>query len=189
MIRDTTSACLDWSALHPFDTHKYGRAWKLLRKEVGPLLARNHLPVPRAVTHDELLGVHSKRYLDSLRRSAVVADAINVPSARYLPAWILEWCVLRPMRWAVMGSLLAAQAALAEGIAVNLSGGYHHAKPDSGEGFCLYSDIAFVVSQLRKNGGARGGRKDGVYRSGRSPGKRCQPSVHEGHPHLPVRYV
>lgn len=138
--------------LHPFDSRKYGRAWRLLRKQVGPLLRRSHLSVPRAVTRAELLAVHDAAYLDSLRRSVIVADAMNVPAARHLPNWLLDWCVLRPMRWAVMGSLLAAETALAEGVAVNLSGGYHHAKPDRGEGFCLYSDIALLVHHLRMKG-------------------------------------
>jgi len=135
--------------LHPFDTRKYGRAWQVLRKQVGPLLARSHLPVPRPVTRDELLAVHTPRYLDSLRRSANVAAVLELPPVRYLPNWLLDWCVLRPMRWAVMGSLVAAEAALTCGVAVNLSGGYHHAKPDGGEGFCVYSDIALLVHHLR----------------------------------------
>src|SRR5260370_5765040 len=82
--------------VHPFDSRKYGRAWNLLCKKVGPLLKRSHLAVPRAVTRDELLAVHDATYLDSLRRSAVVANALNVPPARYLPNWLLDWCLLRP---------------------------------------------------------------------------------------------
>jgi len=35
------------------------------------------------------------------------------------------------------------------GQAVNLSGGYHHAKPNQGEGFCLFSDVAMIVHRLR----------------------------------------
>jgi acetoin utilization protein AcuC len=32
--------------------------------------------------------------------------------------------------------------------AVSLGGGMHHAKPASGEGFCLYNDVAFVATYL-----------------------------------------
>jgi histone deacetylase 11 len=56
------------------------------------------------------------------------------------------------MRWAVAGSLVAAREALTSGVAVNLSGGYHHAKPDGGEGFCVYNDIAYLVHGLRAEG-------------------------------------
>jgi histone deacetylase 11 len=134
---------------HPFDSRKYGRAWKVLQNEVAPLLRRSRLSVPRAVSREELLAVHTPRYLDSLRHSAAIATVIEMPPLRYLPAWLLDWCVLRPMRWAVMGSLVAAEAALSCGVAVNLAGGYHHAKADGGEGFCVYSDIALIVHHLR----------------------------------------
>ena len=56
------------------------------------------------------------------------------------------------MRWAVAGSLIAAREALSTGIAVNLSGGYHHAKPDRGEGFCVFNDVAYLVHALRNEG-------------------------------------
>jgi histone deacetylase 11 len=56
------------------------------------------------------------------------------------------------MRWAVGGSLVAAREALACGVAVNLSGGYHHAKPDSGEGFCVFNDIAYLIHGMRREG-------------------------------------
>ena len=35
---------------------------------------------------------------------------------------------------------------------MNLSGGYHHAKPDHGEGFCVFNDIAYLVHRLRSDG-------------------------------------
>lgn len=57
-----------------------------------------------------------------------------------------------------MGTMLAAREAVASGFAVNLGGGYHHAKPDNGEGFCIYADIALAVGRLRTNG--RLGEKD-----------------------------
>jgi histone deacetylase 11 len=52
--------------------------------------------------------------------------------------------VLQPMRLATMGTAIAAQANLENGIGINLSGGYHHASRDRGSGFCVYSDIAIA---------------------------------------------
>ena len=51
-----------------------------------------------------------------------------------------------------MGTILAAHEAMQWGLAVNLSGGYHHASADRGEGFCIYSDIALAVHDLRHRG-------------------------------------
>lgn len=135
--------------LHPFDSRKYGRAWELLWRRFGPRLADHHIPVDRPVSDEELSWVHTPGYLQSLHDPTVVATALEIPLLRRLPAWLLAWRILRPMRWAVRGSVIAAKAALRHGTAVNLSGGYHHAKPDKGEGFCIYSDIALIVQQLR----------------------------------------
>lgn len=138
--------------LHPFDSRKYGRAWKSLRRSVGPRLWDHRVSVDRAATDDELLLAHSADYLASIRRPAPLAAALELPFLRRAPGWLLRWRVLRPMRWAVRGTILAATAALDRRIAVNLSGGYHHAKPDRGEGFCVFADVAIAVRHLRRQG-------------------------------------
>ena len=48
--------------------------------------------------------------------------------------------------------MLAGRLALYHGIAINLAGGYHHAKPDRGEGFCIYADMAIAIRELRAAG-------------------------------------
>jgi histone deacetylase 11 len=135
--------------LHPFDVRKYGKAWRELRRRHGKGLRETHVAVDRAATDEELLLAHSAEYLANLRRSDVIATAVEVPPLSRAPAWVLRQWVLRPMRWAVRGTVLAAQAALERGVAVNLGGGFHHAKRSSGEGFCLYADVAVAVRQLR----------------------------------------
>jgi histone deacetylase 11 len=138
--------------LHPFDSRKYGRAWALLKKQLGSDLLRCRIPVDRPVSDQELLSVHSPEYLASLKNSKTIATTLEMPSFGLFPSWLLRWRVLQPMRWATRGSVLGAQAALETGLAVNLSGGYHHAKPSSGEGFCVFSDAALIVRQLRADG-------------------------------------
>ena len=139
---------IEW--LHPFDSRKYGRAWRLLRRQFGTALFRHHIDVDRPASNEELSLVHTPEYLNALRSSPVIASALEIPLLGLLPGWLLAWRVLRPMRWAVRGSVIAARAALQNGAAINLSGGYHHAKPDQGEGFCVFSDIALIVQQLRR---------------------------------------
>ena len=56
---------------------------------------------------------------------------------RRLPAWAIDWLILRPMRLATGGTALACRLALEHGVAVNL-GGYHHAAGGWGGGFCVY---------------------------------------------------
>ena len=138
--------------LHPFDSRKYGRAWNLLKAEFGSSLSKYHARIRGAVGMDALRLAHTDAYLKSLHSSAVLAAALEIPLLASLPASFTHWRVLRPMRWAVAGSIEAARCALQSGIAVNLSGGYHHAKPANGEGFCLFSDAAMIVRQLRLEG-------------------------------------
>jgi histone deacetylase 11 len=135
--------------LHPFDSRKYGRAWRELKRRFGRNLLPHCVAVDRAVTDEELLLAHSPEYLAKMRQTKNIVAALELPALRRAPAWLLRWAVLRPMRWAVRGTVLAARAALSHGVAINLGGGYHHAKRNTGEGFCIYSDIAVAVRQLR----------------------------------------
>lgn len=94
--------------------------------------------------------VHSRSYLKQLRSSKYVANALEIPPLRYLPWWAIDLHVLRPMRWATRGTVVAAQEALQHGMAINLSGGYHHAAPQRGEGFSIYADAGIAVASIRK---------------------------------------
>lgn len=138
--------------LHPFDVRKFGRAWELLRKRFGAKLVEWHLETDREVSREELLTVHSAEYLDTLGTSSLLARIFEVPMAKLVPAFLLDRGILSPMRWATRGTVLAAQAALTHGLAIHLGGGFHHAKRDRGEGFCVYSDVALAVATLRASG-------------------------------------
>ena len=138
--------------LHPFDLRKYARAWRLLKDQLGRRLAELHLPVTAPVSDEVLRLVHSQVYLQSLKSSAVVAQAIETPALRRAPYWLLDRFLLQPMRWAAAGSIAAARAALDCGLAFNLVGGFHHAKPDRGEGFSIFNDIALAVGTLTREG-------------------------------------
>jgi len=46
-------------------------------------------------------------------------------------------------------TILAGQAALRDGFASNLSGGFHHAYPSHGEGFCAIHDVAVAIRKLQ----------------------------------------
>jgi len=50
------------------------------------------------------------------------------------------------------GSILAGQAALRDGFGCNLGGGFHHAYPGHGEGFCAIHDVAVAIRRLQHDG-------------------------------------
>ena len=135
--------------LHPFDTRNHSRAWQLLKKRLPEAIQAAWIRPTREISRDQLLLIHSAEYLDRLRDSDYLASALELPQVRRLSWRLLDWVVLRPMRWATMGTVLAARAAMQQGAAANLAGGFHHAKPDAGEGFCLYADIPLAIEVLR----------------------------------------
>lgn len=129
--------------LHPFDSKKYSRAWNRV-----PELHDLKINVPGPVTDETLLGVHKREYLESLKSATTLAIALELPMIGMLPVTLTNIAVLRPMRHGVAGTILGAQTALDEELVFNLSGGYHHAKPGSGEGFCLFNDIALAINTV-----------------------------------------
>ncbi|AMV40208.1 histone deacetylase [Planctomyces sp. SH-PL62] len=136
--------------LHPFDGRKYRRIHEAL---VARGLRRPGDCVrPRPITRADLLKVHAEDYLRSLRRPDVLSGILEVPVVRRLPAWAIDWRILRPMRYATGGALLACRLALEHGIAVNLGGGFHHAASDRGGGFCVYADVPLAVKILHDEG-------------------------------------
>src|SRR5438034_9574436 len=99
--------------LHPFDSRKYGRIHDWLIRQ--GLRQPGDFITPRPCTRADLLRIHTPEYLRSLSDRHVLARILEVPGVRYLPAWLIAWRVLRPMRWATGGTVLACRLALARG--------------------------------------------------------------------------
>jgi histone deacetylase 11 len=100
-------------------------------------------------THAELLEVHTPEYLALLenKTSRTTAQIVEVPPLVLFPNWFVNRYVLLPMRKQVAGTLKATELSQEHGWAINLGGGFHHAKPASGEGFCVYGDIQLAVKR------------------------------------------
>lgn len=136
--------------LHPFDSRKYRRIHDWLIRQ--GLRKPGEFFSPRPCKHADLLRVHAPAYLRSLRDRQVLAGILEVPVVGRLPAWLVAWRVLRPMRWATGGTDLACRLALEKGLAINLGGGYHHASQDRGGGFCVYADVPLALRILHEEG-------------------------------------
>jgi histone deacetylase 11 len=136
--------------LHPFDSRKYQRIHHTL---IARGLRRSgDFWRPTALTQVDLLRVHTSGYLGSLRRPQVLARILEVPIVASLPRFLTDWRILKPMRLATGGTVLACRLALEHGVAVNLGGGFHHAAADWGGGFCVYADAPLAAAILRNEG-------------------------------------
>jgi acetoin utilization deacetylase AcuC-like enzyme len=119
--------------------------WYLL--EAGVVRPQDvHRPEP--VSYAELARVHDVVYLESLGHPEGLAriyasDPYDVPVD----------ALLSNLRMVCGGTLGAARLALSQGGAVaNMAGGFHHAAPDRGGGFCAVNDIAVALAALRAEG-------------------------------------
>jgi histone deacetylase 11 len=138
--------------LHPFDACKYSRAWNGLRSRFGPALQNLLHETSGPVTDADLLRIHTSEYLASLHHSKVLARALELPPLAWVPNLLLRSRLIAPMRWGTQGTIEAATWAMRNGCAINLSGGYHHAHADHGEGFCLFADVPVAIAVLRAQG-------------------------------------
>lgn len=131
---------------HAFDSTKYGRVFGFLQDAGSGLLEK--VLQPHAVSDEDLRLVHTPRYLSSLRYSEEIAKVTELAILGQVPNKLLQENLIAPKKLATGGTILAVRHALANQWAINLSGGYHHAKADSGEGFCIFSDIAIAAYRL-----------------------------------------
>lgn len=138
--------------LHPFDGRRATRAWRAARRSLGPALDARTLRPAEPSTPTQLLTVHTAAYLTQLRSARYVAQVLELPALAWLPSFLLDRRLLRPMRLATEGTRLAAEAALRGGLAFNLAGGYHHASRERGAGFCCYADLHVALAALRQAG-------------------------------------
>ncbi|XP_056293896.1 histone deacetylase 11 isoform X2 [Pseudoliparis swirei] len=132
--------------LHPFDAGKWGKVIHFLKEE--QFVTDGNIVEAREATEEDLLVVHTKRYLNRLKWSLAVATITEIPALMCLPNFLVQRKVLRPLRTQTGGTIMAAKLAVDRGWAVNVGGGFHHCSSDKGGGFCAYADITLAIKFL-----------------------------------------
>ncbi|HEY6220977.1 MAG TPA: histone deacetylase [Candidatus Eisenbacteria bacterium] len=127
--------------LHVFPMGKF----QLTREEIvrRGLIRDEEIIAPKRATMEQVLRVHDRAYVDKL-----VSGNLSV-----LEEMVLELPYSKPLVEASFlcagGSIQAARLAMDRKIGINLAGGFHHAFPDHGEGFCVFNDIAIAIRDLQ----------------------------------------
>jgi acetoin utilization deacetylase AcuC-like enzyme len=129
---------------HRFPVEKYA----MLRERVVAegIVAADRVLDPDGATDEMLRLVHTADYVARFTRGAMSAAELRRLGFPWSPA------LVERSRRAVGGTVAAARHALAQGTAMNLAGGTHHAFPDHGEGFCVFNDVAIAIRLLREEG-------------------------------------
>jgi acetoin utilization deacetylase AcuC-like enzyme len=124
---------------HRFPVTKYQDLYQYLLDSglAGP--GQFHQSEP--VCLDALCQIHAPDYVQDILNGTLDPKAMR----RIGFPWS-EDLVSRTLH-SVGGTALTARLALDSGIALHLSGGYHHAHHDFGSGYCLFNDLVFAAWQ------------------------------------------
>jgi len=130
---------LDLPAGHRFPMPKY----QLLRDRVEAECSGLRLAEAEPASDGELALAHTPDYI-----RAVVDGTLPAAAQREIGFPWSERMVARSRR-SVGATIAAARAALAEGLALHLAGGTHHASADKGGGFCVFNDVAVAARLMQ----------------------------------------
>lgn len=132
---------------HRFPMAKYA----MLRERVhgAGLAGIEALRIPDAASDQELLRAHDADYLMRVFEGALTQSEIRRIGFPWTPEMVER------SRRSSGATIAACRAALAEGVAVNLAGGTHHAFRDHGAGYCVFNDSAVAALAMQADGLAR----------------------------------
>lgn len=129
---------------HVFPAQKY----RLVRERLLESGLGDHADfvTPFPAPDEDVLRVHDPAYVRKLKEGSFTEQekrTLEVPWSEALvgAAWV-----------AAGAATEAGRRARSDGCAIVLGGGFHHAFPDHGEGFCLVHDVAVAVRALRAGG-------------------------------------
>ena len=133
--------------LHVFPSQKY----RLLRERllVTRFATEDDFVEPEPATDADILLVHDPAWVAKLKAGTLSYHEIlklEIPYSRETVEAFWE---------ATGGTIRATRLALESGVGFNVGGGFHHAFPSHGEGFCAVNDIAVAVRRLQRDGAIR----------------------------------
>ncbi len=132
---------------HVFPSQKFRLIHEMLLRE--GIATREDFLRPNPASDEDILRVHTPDWVRKLKTGTLTASEVmllEVPYSKELveAVWL-----------AAGGTILAGQSALRDGFGLNLSGGFHHAYPGHGEGFCAIHDVAVAIRKLQSDGAVK----------------------------------
>ena len=132
---------------HVFPSQKY----RLIRERmlIERIADEGDFLQPEPATDEDILRVHEPGWVERLQSGTLgymELLKLEIPYSRQMVEafWL-----------AAGGSILAARRALTDRVGFNIGGGFHHAFPDHGEGFCAIHDMAVAIRKLQAEGAIR----------------------------------
>jgi len=129
---------------HVFPSQKFRMIYETLLRE--KIAAPEDFLEPPPASDDDVWRVHTAKYIENLKHGTLSPSELMRLEIPWSPEMV-QACWL-----AAGGSLLAGRSALRDGFAANIGGGFHHAHPGHGEGFCAIHDVAIAIRRLQTDG-------------------------------------
>lgn len=125
---------------HKFPIKKFGELFKLLKND--RIIGEKNLHIPGPASLEDLSRVHTHEYIEKISNLTLSQEEERKLGFPMVPS------VRQRSFVATGGTILAAQLALSEGLACNTAGGSHHAFANSGNGYCVFNDVAVAAKKL-----------------------------------------
>lgn len=132
---------------HRFPVEKYARLREAILAD--KIVPPENLLVSDPATDEQLSLAHDRDYIDKMKHGRLGENEIRKIGFPWSPQ------LVERARRSVGSTISACRAALADGIAVNLAGGTHHAYRDRGEGFCIFNDAVVAARLMQSEGRAK----------------------------------
>lgn len=129
---------------HVFPSQKFRLVAEKLRAD--GVASDDDFLLPEPARDADILRVHTAEWVRKLKTGTLTYNDIMKLEVPYS----LE--LVQAFWLAAGGGILAAQAALRDGFGCNLGGGFHHAYPGHGEGFCAIHDVAVAIRRMQSDG-------------------------------------
>jgi acetoin utilization deacetylase AcuC-like enzyme len=160
---------------HVFPAQKY----RLIQKRLleSGIAEASDFVAPQPASDEDILLVHTPEYVHKLKSGTLSAQEEQQMEVPYSPELVKAFWL------SAGGSILAADLALKDGMACNIGGGFHHAFPDHGEGFCVIHDVAVAIKRMHQKGKiARAMTVDCDVHNGNGTAVIFPPRIRPGHP-------
>jgi len=132
---------------HVFPSQKFRLIYEMLLSQ--GLAKKEDILRPEPASDEDILRVHTEEWVRKLKTGTLTASDVMRLEVPYSPE------LVEAVWLAAGGSILAGQMALRDGFGSNLSGGFHHAYPEHGEGFCAIHDVAVAIRKLQADGAVK----------------------------------
>jgi len=126
---------------HPFWPERAKVFLDLLKEREVP----HEILKPQRAGDEDVLLAHTPAYLEDAKRLAKERGLLSFDTP-------VNEKALEAAYYSIGGTYLAFREALAGKRVLNLLGGFHHAGPSAGSGFCIFNDHAIGIRKLQKEG-------------------------------------